>query len=71
MIYIPSAIRVFLPRKLIFNARFSGDWFNKDISSVLFTKVFFTRSIQDITYTKFTKELIINAVNIFPLPGFK
>ena len=41
------------------------------MSSVLFTKVFFTRSTQDITYIKFTKELIINVVNVFPLPSFK
>ena len=68
---MPSIIQVFLSGKLIFNTRFSGNWFNKDMSSVLFTKVFFTRSAQNITYIKFIKELIINVVNVFPPPGFE
>ena len=66
-----SATRIFRPSNPIFNARFSGDWFDKEKSSVLFIKVFFTRSIQDITYTKFIEESMINVVDSFPSPSFE
>lgn len=71
MICVPSAARIFRPGNPIFNARFSGDWFDKEKSSVLSVEVFFTGSTQDVTYTKFTEESMINAVDSFPSPGFE